>query len=230
MHMYYNNHLIILYLTLAHNQKLHQTVVTTYDAKLLLNAAYQDDITSAKIKTALYDLNDEFGATSINNIAIVIEPASARCVRAARDIKPNELKLVPLTPTVGFTKGRAEPPESSVIISATSDGRTVYLPIKMPTMAKDAANERGKPQYEFLSPFWLVTAESQYEKSNMTLQPYRVPVGKSSVVVPILSNHVPLKSGDTLTIFQAPAVKHKFHVPDNAEECELPKRKARRQQ
>ena len=97
-------------------------------------------------------------------------------------------------------------------------------------MAKDAANERAKPQYEFVQPFWLVRAESQYEMSNMTLQPYRVPVGKSSVVVPILSNHVPLKNGDTLVICQAPGVQHKFNVPDNAEECELPKRKARRQQ
>ena len=228
--MYYNNHLIILYLTLAHNQKLHQTVLTTYDAKLLLHTEYQDDITSAKIKTALYDLNDEFGTTSINNIVIVTEPASARCVRAARDIKPNELKLVPMTPMVCFTKSKGPPPESSVVISETGDGRTVYLPNKMPTMAKDAANERAKPQYEFVRPFWLVRAESQYEMSNMTLQPYRVPVGRSSVVVPVLSNHVPLKSGDTLTIFQAPAAKHKFHVPDNAEECELPKRKARKQQ
>ena len=104
MHMYYNNHLIILYLTLAHNQKLHQIVVTTYDAKLLLNTDYQDDITSAKIKTALYDLNDEFGNTSINSLAMVIEPVNARCVRAARDMKPYELKLVPLTPNVIFTK------------------------------------------------------------------------------------------------------------------------------
>ena len=229
MHMYYNNHLIILYLTLAHNQKLHQIVVTTYDAKLLLNTDYQDDITSAKIKTALYDLNDEFGNTSINSLAMVIEPVNARCVRAARDMKPYELKLVPLTPTVIFTK-KIAPPESSVIISQTSDGRTAYLPNKMPTMAKDAANERAKPQYEFVQPFWLVKAESQYDMSNMTLQPYRVPVGKSSVVVPILSNRVPLKNGDTLTIFQAPGVKHKFNVPDDAEECELPKRKARRQQ
>lgn len=242
MHMYYNNLLIILYLTLAHNQKLHQIVVTTYDAKLLLNTDYQDDITSAKIKTALYDLNDEFGITSINSLAIVIEPANARCVRATRDIKANELKLVPVTPAVSFTKNsKVAPPESSVTISAiqdankmptmvNSDGRTVYLAYKVPAMAKAAANERAKPQYEFVQPFWLVQAVLQYEMSNMTLQPYRVPVGKSSVVVPILSNRVPLKNGDTLTIFQAPGVKHKFNVPDNVEECELPKRKARKQQ
>ena len=228
--MYYNNHLIILYLTLAHNQKLHQTVVTTYDAKLLLNADYQDDITSAMIKIVLYDLNDEFSTTSNNNIVIVTEPPTARCVRAARDIKPNELKLVPMTPMACFTKSKGPPPESSVVISETGDGRTAYLPYKAPTLAKDPQNERSKPQREFIAPFWLVKPEWQYEMTNMTLQPYRVPVGKSSVVVPILSNHAPLKTGDTLTLFQGPPYKRRFTVPANAEECELPKRKVPRKQ
>ena len=179
------------------------------------------------------DLIEEFGGTAIQKLAVVVDPPGARSVRAIRDMKAYELKLVPVSNSVNVNTPNVDVPASGLVVCTTNENSIAYVVPKLPVQKKDAppSSERaGKATSEFIVPFWCVKPEANQQAANMTFQNFRARVGNSSVVIPVLTNHCPVKSEDVLSLYVPGGAKTKWHIHDNTEEIEAPcaKKKARK--
>ena len=205
-------------------------MVTNYDIKLQANHEYQNDVLASKIKVAVNDILEEFGGTTTNKLAIVVDPPVARSVRALRDIKEGDLKLVPVSNTVNFAKPNTQIPESGLAICTTNANHIAYLPPKLPVQKKDAppTTERGKAMSEFIVPFWCVKPEADHQAANMSFQNIKTRIGNSTVIVPVLTNNRPLKPEDVLSLYVPGGATTKWPIPDDTEVVDAPKKRARR--
>ena len=177
------------------------------------------------------DLIEEFGGTAVQKLAVVVDPPGARSVRVIRDMKAYELKLVPVSNSVNVNSPNVDVPASGLVICITSENSIAYVVPKLPVQKKDApppSERAGKATSELIVPFWCVKPEANQQVANMTFQNFRARVGNSSVVIPVLTNHCPLKSEDVLSLYAPGGAKTKWHIPDNTKEIEAPNKEARK--
>ena len=201
-------------------------MVTTFDEKLVHNKAHQDALIVASITSAVGELlKTESGSNG--KLAVVLDPAHARCVRATQAIKAGELKLVPVS-TVYFTRPGLPVPASGLFIHKCADGRSAFMPSQKPVLKKDAATDCAKGTAEFVVPFWCVKPECDPSAAsiNMKFVTREVTIGVTSWDVPLLMSSRAIAIDEVLTVHAPTSGKTNWYVPEDAKELP-PLKKAR---
>ena len=198
-----------------YNKHAYQEIITEFEPKFDSNRDYWDDVATSRVKVAISEAMVQQYVDTRGKLAIVVNPAVSRCVRAIQVIKAGELKLVPASNNVYITNEHAQVPDMGVHVMDIGS-RAVFIPPKVPAKPK-AAPEGSKPAYEFIAPFWLVKSKSDPAACNMGWIQYSVKVGSEIVNVPCLVNTRQIEREEVLTVYVPFGCKSRCHIPADTE-------------
>lgn len=174
-----------------------------------------------------------------------VQVKPTRSVFVTDNLKVNELKLVPLSPTVQLVCGSMPPPQPGVMFGRvfdhpkTGEPMTAYVVPKVTIPKGNAASGCAVREVDsFVIPYWIVRHTPDSAMANLVASSQTVHVacglgaGSRNMStydynVPILTNKTPLQAGDELLLYKASGVKRPIEEVQEADAGAAPKAKAK---
>ena len=191
---------------------------------------YSASIFVSKVRLAIDIVNSKYAGCNVSSLCeLILAPVSLRGAVAKKQIKKNELTLVPVTTSISATTEKI-PKIPDAYLDSCNDFGSVKLGLAPKYPELTASLRKRKPddapaatteKVQLTVPFWFVLTTTTADSANMVFKIEHAMVCEDKLNVPLLVNARTIEPGERLLVFQPQGCSSKWPV-------ERPAKKARK--
>ena len=182
---------------------------------------YSTSMIVSKVRLAIDIVNSKYAGCNVSSLCeLILAPVSLRGAVAKKQIKKNELTLVPVTTSISVTNEKI-PKIPDAYLDSCNDFGSVKLGLapKYPELTASLRAKRKSDdapatndKVQLTVPFWFVHITTKADSANMVFKIEHVMVCEDKLNVPLLVNARTIEPGERLLVLQPQGCSSKWPV------------------